>query len=171
MYLQMPEDLPEEQIEVWQQASEYFHRAYQRQRRGDWAGAIQDYKHSLNFYPTAEAHTFLGWVYAHINLYEEAMAECRRAIELDPDFGNPYNDIGAYLMEQQRLREAIPWFERAMVSPRYETRVFPYFNLGRVYERLYDWSAALALYRAATDIDPNYRPARIAYHRLQARIN
>jgi hypothetical protein len=25
---------------------------------------------------------------------EEATAECLRAIEIDPDFGNPYNDIG-----------------------------------------------------------------------------
>jgi len=26
---------------------------------------------------------------------EEATAECLRAIEIDPDFGNPYNDIGS----------------------------------------------------------------------------
>jgi len=169
--LQMPNDLPEEQIEVWQQASEYFHRGYQRQRRGDWAGAAQDYRLSLNFYPTAEAHTFLGWVYAHINLYDEAMSECRRAIELDPDFGNPYNDMGAYLVEQKRLREAIPWFLRAMEAPRYNARVFPYFNLGRVYERLYDWAEAIDLYRQALEINPNYRPAKFALKRLEARIN
>jgi Flp pilus assembly protein TadD len=40
---------------------------------------------------------------------EEAIAECHRAIEIDPDFGNPYNDIGAYLIERGDLRGAIPW--------------------------------------------------------------
>ena len=169
--LQMPSNLPEEQIEVWQQASEFFHRAYQRQRRGDWAGAAQDYRHSINFYPTAEAHTFLGWVYAHIKLYVEAIGECQRAIELDPNFGNPYNDIGAYLVEQQRFREAIPWFEQAIAAPRYDARVFPYFNLGRVYERLYDWGQAIDLYRQAGEINPSYRPAKFALNRLEARIN
>jgi len=31
---------------------------------------------------------------------EDAIAECQRAIKIDPDFGNPYNDIGAYMIEQ-----------------------------------------------------------------------
>ena len=57
--LREPEELPDEQIEVWQQASEYFYRGYQRQQRGDLAGAIQDYKQSIFLYPTAEGHTFL----------------------------------------------------------------------------------------------------------------
>ena len=44
---------------------------------------------------------------------DDAIAQCEIAIELDPEFGNPYNDIGVYLMQQQRLDEAIPWLERA----------------------------------------------------------
>ena len=34
--------------------------------------------------------------------------ECKRAIEIDPDFGNPYNDIGVYLIDLNRFEEAIP---------------------------------------------------------------
>ena len=52
---------------------------------------------------------------------------------MDPDFGNPYNDIGAYLIQMGRLDEAIPWLEKATRAPRYEAPHFPRFNLGRAY--------------------------------------
>ncbi|MCB0043627.1 MAG: tetratricopeptide repeat protein, partial [Caldilinea sp.] len=117
--LQMPEDLPDDQIEVWQQASEYFYRAYHRQMRGDVAGAIADYRHSVNLYPTAEGFTFLGWALSYLSLYPEAIAACKRAIALDPTFGNPYNDIGSYLVALGDEDEAVTWFKRAMRAPRY----------------------------------------------------
>jgi Tfp pilus assembly protein PilF len=55
-----------------------------------------------------------------------------RAIEIDPEFGNPYNDIGVYLMQRDRLDDAVPWLERAKLAKRYEPRQFPYMNLGRI---------------------------------------
>jgi hypothetical protein len=37
-----------------------------------------------------------------------------RAIQVDPDFGNPYNDIGAYLINLGRHDEAMAWLEQAI---------------------------------------------------------
>jgi len=56
---------------------------------GDLAGAVQLYQASLAELPTAEAHTFLGWVYSFDRRYDEAIAECKRAIAVDATFGNP----------------------------------------------------------------------------------
>jgi Tfp pilus assembly protein PilF len=64
---------------------------------------------------------------------DDAIAECRRAIEVDPAFGNPYNDIGAYLIAKGELDEAIPWLEKAKTAPRYDPRHYPFMNLGRIY--------------------------------------
>lgn len=166
-----PDNLPDDQIEVWQQAVEYFQRAYRMQIQGDLANAIHDYKASIRLFPTPEAYTFLGWVYAHLALYDEAMAACRRAIEIDPEFGNPYNDIGAYLIELDRSDEAIPWLEQALIAPRYDARVFAFFNLGRAYEKLGDWRQALALYQQTAQRYPDYRPAVNAAQRLAGRFN
>ena len=52
-----------------------------------------------------------------------------------PDFGDPYNDIGVYLIKRGDLSGAIPWLEQAKRAPRYEPRHFPYLNLGRIYLR------------------------------------
>ena len=107
--------------------------AYHAQMEKDYDSAIDLYKRSLEEHPTAEAHTFLGWTYSYQDKLEEAIAECMRAIEVDPDFGNPYNDIGSYLMKQGKLDQAVEWLEKAKVAPRYEPRHFPYLNLGRLY--------------------------------------
>jgi Tfp pilus assembly protein PilF len=95
--------------------------------------AIRLYKESIAIYPTADAHTYLGWAYSFLGEIDNAIAQCEVAIQLDPEFGNPYNDIGVYLMKQQKLDEAIPWLEKAKLAKRYEPRHFPYINLGRVY--------------------------------------
>ena len=62
----------------------------------------------------------------------EATEECLRAIEIDDEFGNPYNDIGVYLMQQDRCTESISWLEKAKQAKRYEPRQFPFLNLGRI---------------------------------------
>jgi tetratricopeptide (TPR) repeat protein len=166
-----PDNLPDDQIEVWQQAVESFQRAYRMQLQGDLASAMHDYKISIRLFPTAEAYTFLGWVFAHLTLYDEAITACKLAIETDPEFGNPYNDIGAYLIELDRAGEAIPWLEQAIVAPRYDARVFAFFNLGRAYEHLGDWRQALELYQQTALRYPDYHPAVNAAHRLQGRFN
>ena len=119
--------------ETLTRAWEVLQDAYQAQMEGDYERAVELYQSSLELHPTAEAHTFLGWTYHFQGRIAEAIAECRRAIDLDPEFGNPYNDIGAYLIELGRFDEAIPWLERAVEAERYEPRHFPHYNLGRAY--------------------------------------
>lgn len=153
------------------EAMRWFERAYQLQLEGDLVGAIALYRKSLKIQPTAEAHTFLGWAYSRLGLLEEAIQQCLKAIEIDPDFGNPYNDIGAYLLEMGRVDEAIPWLEQAVDAPRYENRAFPYMNLGRAYEALGLWDEALLSYRQALEEDPSYVAAARAIRDLRAKLN
>src|SRR6185436_3663321 len=123
--------LTEEQAAGKREALRLFQSAYEAQMRGELDEAADLYKQSIEAFPTAEAHTFLGWTYSFMGLTDEAIAECQLAIDVDPDFGNPYNDIGAYLIERGDLRGALPWLRRALAAPRYEASFYPHFNLGR----------------------------------------
>lgn len=149
----------------------FFLQAYDAQMRGELDEAADLYKQSIAAYPTAEAHTFLGWTYSFMNLTDEAIAECHLAIAVDPDFGNPYNDIGAYLIEKGDYRGAVPWLERAMQAPRYEATFYPHFNLGRVYEAQHNDFAALRQYKAAMNLNPDYALAVRAFRKLQGKLN
>ncbi len=152
-------------------ATELWQEAYRHQMEGDLGRAIEYYKRSIAMHPTAEAHTFLGWTYSFQGRLEEAIAECLRAIEIDPEFGNPYNDIGVYLMQQGRLEEAIPWLERAKQAKRYEPRQFPFMNLGRIYLKQERWWDALREFEGAVRVAPGDAEARQALHSLRARLN
>ena len=115
------------------QAQRLLEEALRAQMEKHYDDAVKLYKESLAVCPTAEAHTFLGWTYSFMGRLDEAIEQCRQAIGVDPDFGNPYNDIGSYLMKQGKLTEAIDWLEKAKGAPRYEPRHYPYLNLGRLY--------------------------------------
>ncbi len=152
-------------------AFEFFREAYRHQMKGELEEAVELYRKSIETFPTAEAHTFLGWTYSFGGDYDSAIAECHRAIEIDPDYGNPYNDIGAYLIEKGRLDEAVSWLRKATEARRYENPNFPHLNLGRVWEMKHDYGQALAAYRKALEFDPKYKPALLAIRRLKAQFN
>ncbi|MGZ8433165.1 MAG: tetratricopeptide repeat protein [Candidatus Binatia bacterium] len=137
-----------------ERAIELIGEAMKLQMAEEFDAAIRLYRESIVLYPTADAHTYLGWAYSFKGRLNEAIAQCEIAIEIDPEFGNPYNDIGVYLMQQQKLDDAIPWLERAKNAKRYEPRHFPYINLGRVYLTKGMIQKALQEFGSALKINP-----------------
>jgi Tfp pilus assembly protein PilF len=152
-------------------AVEYFNKAYQLHMIGNIKEAIDAYKKSIDYYPTPKAHTFLGWAFSLNGKFEEAIDECKIAIDLDPNFGNPYNDIGSYLINLEQYDEAVYWLEKAIEAPDYEPRHYPYYNLGRIYEKRGDWYSALNSYAESLKQNPNYELAKNAFVRLTAMMN
>ena len=153
------------------EAIELFKRAYEAQQVNEYEEAIELYKRSIARYPTAEAHTFLGWVYSFQNRYDEAIEQCLEAIRVDETFGNPYNDIGSYLIAKGDIWSCVRWFKRALSAPRYESYAFPHFNLGRVYEMRGRLLEAAKHYGLALEEQPGFVQAAQALRRMQARLN
>ena len=153
------------------EAKELFHEAYQAQLAQNYEEAIELYKRSIETYPTAEAHTFLGWVYSFQERYDEAIAECLEAIQVDETLGNPYNDIGSYLLSKGDAYGCVRWFKRALLAPRYDSYAFPHFNLGRVYERRHRYLEAARHYGQALQQQPGFNQAVVALRRLQGKLN
>jgi len=141
------------------QAKQLWEAGYIRHVMGLYDAAIESFRASIELHPTAEAHTFLGWTYSHVGKVVEAIAECEIAIRIDPEFGNPYNDIGVYLLELGKVEETIPWFEKAIAAKRYCCYQFPHANLGRVLLAQGNLDAARLSFERALEHDPEYLPA------------
>ena len=156
--------------EASERALRLFQEAYRRQMQGELDDAIRLYKESIGVRPTAEAHTFLGWTYSFQGSYDKAIEECKKAIAVDPDFGNPYNDIGAYLLELGKLDDAIPWLEQATRAGRYEAYHYPHCNLGRVFMAKGMLRKATEEFEKALAIEPNYSPARQFLEAIQQQL-
>ena len=74
-------------------------------------------------------------------------------------------------MMKGNLDEAIPWLERALQAPRYESYCYPHMNLGRVYESKRDWLRAGDEYRKALAENKDYTPAAHSLARIRGYLN
>jgi len=153
-----------------ERALQLIEQAMQHQMAHEFDQAIKLYKESIAVYPTADAHTYLGWAYSFLGRLNEAIAQCEIAIQLDPEFGNPYNDIGVYLMQQQRFDDAVPWLERAKSAKRYEPRHFPHINLGRIYLTKGMLQKALEEFNDALKINPDDQELAQLVEELQTKL-
>ncbi len=155
---------PDRALDLWREGTA-------RLLAGDLREAIALFTRSLETRPTAEAYTFRGWAYSFEGRLDDAILECQKAIATDPRFGNPYNDIGCYLMEQGRWDEAIPWFQSAKRAARYEPRHFPYLNLGRLRAARGEVAEAIAELEGALVESPGDPIALRLLEQLRYKVN
>ena len=157
--------------DIFEDAADLWRQGTARLLAGDLEGAVSLFTRSLELKPTAEAYTFRGWAYSFEGKLDLAIEECRKAIETDPSFGNPYNDIGCYLMEQGALDEAVGWFVKAKSAPRYEPRHFPFLNLGRLYASRGEIAEAIVEFAGALEHNPDDPVALRFLSSLKLQVN
>ena len=152
-------------------ALELWNQALRHHLNRDLKRAVELYTESIEVYPTAEAYTYRGWAFSGMGRVDDAIAECRNAIEVDPEFGNPYNDIGAYLIEKGQLDDAVGWLEKAKHAERYEPRHFPFMNLGRIYAARGMVKRAIEEFEGALERCPDEPTCLATLAQLRAMLN
>ncbi len=98
---------------------------------------------------TAEVLTLIGWCYSLMKKSNSAKKYCLKAIEVDPDYGPSYNDLGTYLMNEGDLKEALRWFDLAKNAPIYQNKEYPFINAGRVFLMQKKYRRALLEFKEA----------------------
>jgi tetratricopeptide (TPR) repeat protein len=153
------------------EAFELLRSGYHLQRKGKLVQAIRKYKASIKLLPTAEAHTYLAWALGLQGKYTRAISECYRAIQLDEDYGNAYNDLGYYLTLYKRYDEAIGWMTKALSCTRFEDRHTAHYNIGRAHEFKGEWSTAMKHYQLSIKMGADFYAGVDAILRLQGMMN
>ena len=100
---------------------------------GKYEEARESFRKANKEWQTAESFTYWGWMEYQLGNIERAVSLCKKAIKIDPDLGNPYNDIGSYLVVLGREDEALDWFQKAIQAKNYDARHYPHINLGRIF--------------------------------------
>ena len=114
---------------------EYFERGKAALEAGDLAGAARELEQAiaLGLDPAElpEAHLGLGEVHLRLNQKEEAIAACRKAVELDPHNRKAWNNLGVACWQAGRFEEAIDAHHQALhIDP---NDAAAYADLGGVY--------------------------------------
>lgn len=115
------------------------------------------------------AHTTLAILDWHINRIADADREFRAAIALDPSNGDTNNNYGKFLCEQGKQRDAMRYFQRALVDPFYKTPALANANAGECLLGGNDSAGAETYLRRALELDPNLPPALLSMADLDYR--
>jgi Flp pilus assembly protein TadD len=88
---------------------------------------------------------------------DDAVAFCRRALALKPDFAEAHNNLGNALKDQGKLAEAVAGYRRAAeLKPDFAEACS---NLGNALREQGNLHEAVVCYRRALEINPNFAAA------------
>jgi len=104
------------------------------------------------------AHMLLGTVYFMRRQFEEAIAAAEHAVSLNPNGADAYSALGAFLGLSGRWEESIVYTKKSI---RLNPFAFAtYFHwLGRAYFMTGQYDEAIATFKKALYVSPNYLPA------------
>jgi eukaryotic-like serine/threonine-protein kinase len=135
----------------------------------DMAGSISEFQRAIALNPNyATAHHWYGnGPLLALGRFEEAIAEGKRAIELDPLSPIINADLGQNLYTARRYDEAIAQLRKTLeIDP---TFYYAHYNLGMALQRKGDVPAAIVEYRKAQQLsDDLFVPVLLASAKAQS---
>jgi tetratricopeptide (TPR) repeat protein len=129
------------------------------QRVNDWRDPYALYRQAASAYPgSARAWHYLGQAALDRGREEEGLAALGRALAILPDYGEVYNDLGAYHYARADYAAAAAAFQRCLdLQPDFPPA---WHNLGLARYRLGDRPGARGAMARALALDPGYARAQ-----------
>jgi len=122
---------------------------------GEYEMAVQEYKRTFQITPTNnEAIRGLAQTYESLNMLEEAEANYRKIIQLQPDRWGGYFDMGYFYNAHGEKDKAVTMLHHAAELVPYN--VWDYNDIGVLYYMLDYNSDARKMWQKSLEIEPNY---------------
>jgi adenylate cyclase len=110
----------------------------------------------------AEPYELISKIYVFQRKHEQAIAKAQQAIKLNPNGAFIVYNLGWVLRCTGRPEEAIPWIKKSMrLNPTVFSQAWVFDSLGRTYFLAEKYEEAIAKYRMAVKLNPDYRDAHI----------
>lgn len=109
----------------------------------------------------APAYNMLGLVNSELREDQRAEKNFRRAIELAPQFSEARNNLGLFLCQRKRMKEAREQFDAALGNPLYATPEKALSNAGACSLEEGDIAAAEMYFQRATKQAPNHASVQL----------
>lgn len=138
---------------LWAQI--YLKNGITLKERGDFSGAIREYKKALRqdpYFPRALYR--LAYVYARRNEWEKAILTYERLREIAPDYAQIHFNLGTLYLRQKRWNKAVKELERSLSLNPYYAQT--YSNLGLAYEEMGKMQEAIRIYREGIKRIPQF---------------
>jgi tetratricopeptide (TPR) repeat protein len=100
------------------------------------------------------AYYLLGFVQGSLKNYRAAEAALEKAIDIQPLWPAPHNNLAGVYLAQGKKKEAVKKYEAALkANPR---QAAAFLALGLLYEKDREFEKAMQVYERALEADPNF---------------
>ena len=101
------------------------------QNAGNLPAAAVCFNRSLQRKPSPEAFTHLASVMGLMGDIDAAITQCKKAVELNPEYGTAWNDLALYHIEKHSYEEAERCLHKAIEARLPGPQAQIYYNLSR----------------------------------------
>ncbi len=143
------------------ESNQWVLKGLEQAKNGDREGALRSYRKAVELNPrNIAAYNAMGGVYNDLGEHSKAI-ECYQTIlqSIDSSHVPSYNNIGVAYCDMGDYRQAISWIEKAISMDwselGWDRKAQAYVNLGKSYQGVKDYPAALEQFRKAMEISPN----------------
>lgn len=100
------------------------------------------------------AYDLLGWIYVDLGEFQKAEKTLMTAIDLEPMWPSPHNNLARIYLAQGRYKEAVEKYEFTLkTNPQ---NAATYLSLGLLYEQSREYHSAMRVYEKALRANPNF---------------
>jgi len=103
-----------------------------------------------------------GMVYFNIKETKKAIECFKKAISLNPSYGDAYNNLGIVYLAEGDEKKAIECFQKALNIEVYATPEYPAHNLALIYKKKGDLDKAISFEKKAITENWRYLPSYIS---------
>ena len=118
-----------------------------------FADALDYYQAANAKQPSARLVNKMGMMQLKLMRIDASRKEFERAIKMDPNYADAYNNLGAVYYQDHQVKQAIKQYQKAInINPAFATY---HSNLGTAYMERKDFDKAASEYARALQLDPD----------------
>ena len=138
-------------------AQRYIRLAQLQLERGQTQKAIESTRKAISLdSDSADAESFLGLIYLTTSEFKEAAKQFRRALRINPYLTDAHNALGVAYRELGDYDRALEEFGKALKDRAYVSPEKVHLNLGHLHLKRDDHKRAIASFREALAVRPEY---------------
>lgn len=127
---------------------------------GDFDRAEYYFRNFLEQEDSAEAYFYLGLIMGQKNLLDEALEFFYKSVSMNPEYGNPCNEIGIILLRLGKDRDAVYWLKKSIRCPHNDAPHISLFNLATLYKMWNRPERSLQFLHKAMELKPEFPEAK-----------
>lgn len=143
-----------------------FSKAKELFRMGDLDRAEFYFRSFLEMEDSCEAYFYMGLIMGQRNMLEEALEFYYKSVVINPEYGNPCNEIGIILLRMGKDKDAVFWLKKSIRCQRNDAPHISFFNLATLYKMWNRPERSLQFLHRAIELNPEFPEAKIMKEQL-----